>query len=113
MRPEKTTLLFTLVAALMAAPVFAADADAAKGSMEDAQQPAATATDADTTKSADDQYVVEKGDTLAEIAKRKLGSEDEWEKIAHANGIDDPKALRVGQRLSIPSKSTDDPQRKL
>ena len=50
-----------------------------------------------------DTYVVEKGDTLATIAERKLGSADEWKVIAQANGIDDPDALRVGQKLEIPS----------
>jgi len=49
------------------------------------------------------EYVVEEGDTLAEIAEKELGSADEWKVIASANGIDDPKTLRVGQKLKIPA----------
>lgn len=50
-----------------------------------------------------DEYVVQKGDTLADIAQRTLGSRDEWKRIAEANGIENPEELKVGQRLTIPA----------
>jgi nucleoid-associated protein YgaU len=134
MRLDAKTLLFTMAAVLIAAPVYAADAfedDAARGSMEDAQQPAMgdemksddtrmgsddpkkqPTTGADTMRSAGTQYVVEKGDTLAKIAEKKLGSAEKWKEIARANGIDDPETLRVGQKLSIPdAQNANRPQR--
>jgi len=52
--------------------------------------------------SADLEYVVQEGDTLAGIAEEKLGSSEKWELLAQANGIDDPRTLRVGQKLTIP-----------
>jgi nucleoid-associated protein YgaU len=132
MRLEKT-LLYTLATALIAVPVFAADAsDTDDGSMQDARQPAMdgmkddtgmksdrhpasggeSMESADTMNSANTQYVVEQGDTLAEIAQKKLGSADKWKEIARANDIDDPDSLRVGQKLSIPSaSSSESPQR--
>ena len=55
----------------------------------------------------DAEHVVQKGDTLAEIAQEKLGSADKWREIARANDIDDPKQLRVGQRLQIPNGEGD------
>lgn len=53
-----------------------------------------------------EEYVVEEGDTLASIAERRLGSREEWKRIAEANGIEDPKDLQAGQRLQIPSRGT-------
>ncbi|HEX3036321.1 MAG TPA: LysM domain-containing protein, partial [Thermodesulfobacteriota bacterium] len=47
--------------------------------------------------------VVQEGDTLASIAKEKLGSEDQWQSIAEANNLDSPYQLQVGQTLIIPS----------
>jgi nucleoid-associated protein YgaU len=49
------------------------------------------------------EYVVEKGDTLAEIAESRLGDAKQWRQIAQLNDIDDPKRLEVGTRLRIPS----------
>jgi nucleoid-associated protein YgaU len=48
-------------------------------------------------------YIVRPGDTLTGIARRLLGSARRWREIARRNGIDDPQALRLGQRLSVPS----------
>ena len=50
-----------------------------------------------------EEYVVQEGDTLASIAKEKLGSEDQWQSIAEANGLENPDQLQVGQSLIIPS----------
>lgn len=47
-------------------------------------------------------YVVKGGDTLAGIASRFYRNPDRWRLIADANGIRDPRKLRVGQRLTIP-----------
>jgi len=54
-----------------------------------------------------DGYVVQPGDTLARIAQDHLGAAELWRHIAEANDIDDPKALRVGQRLRIPEREAD------
>jgi uncharacterized protein (TIGR02594 family) len=48
------------------------------------------------------EYRVRAGDTLAEIAERLLGSAERWQEIARANGITDPRTLRVGQVLRVP-----------
>ena len=49
-------------------------------------------------------HVVRAGETLSEIAARKdvYGNASLWKKIADANGIRDPRNLRVGQTLRIP-----------
>jgi nucleoid-associated protein YgaU len=48
-------------------------------------------------------YVVQKGDSLARIARAKLGSEQRWTEIQALNGGVDPKSLRVGMKLKLPS----------
>lgn len=47
-------------------------------------------------------YVVKQGDTLSEIAAKKLGDHRRWREIARLNKIRDPRRLRVGQRLRLP-----------
>ena len=59
---------------------------------------AAEATDRTRTRT-----VVE-GDTLWAIAGEEYGNPTEWRRIADANGIDDPKTLRVGTTLTIPPR---------
>ncbi|MBF0501097.1 MAG: LysM peptidoglycan-binding domain-containing protein [Candidatus Riflebacteria bacterium] len=56
------------------------------------------ATSEEKTKS----YVVQKGDTMAKISKKVYGTTKKWKKIADANNIKDPKALKVGKTLKIP-----------
>lgn len=51
------------------------------------------------------QYTVQEGDTLAGIAEEHLGSADQWQIIAQANGISNPDQLEVGQTLTIPAGS--------
>src|SRR3990170_5681847 len=53
-----------------------------------------------------EEYVVQEGDTLSEIAKEFLGSEEEWRPIAKANDIENPDKIIVGQRLHMPSTQT-------
>jgi hypothetical protein len=47
--------------------------------------------------------VVRAGDTLARIAAEEYDDPRQWRVIARASGIDDPLALRPGQRLTIPA----------
>jgi len=54
-------------------------------------------------------YRVQRGDTLANIAQRFLGSSDQWPTIARLNNITDPRQLYIGQVLKIPSQSTTPP----
>lgn len=49
-------------------------------------------------------HVVKRGDTLARIAKAELGDAKLFQRIADLNGMRDPNALVVGQRLEIPTK---------
>lgn len=46
--------------------------------------------------------MVKRGDSLSGIAAEFYGDPGRWRLIAEANGIDDPRHLRVGQRLRIP-----------
>lgn len=48
-------------------------------------------------------YTVQSGDTLSKIAERTLGDPNRWREIAALNNIADPKSLRVGQTIQIPS----------
>lgn len=47
-------------------------------------------------------YTVKKGDTLFAIAQKSYGNGNVWAKIAAANNIRDPRALKVGQVLTLP-----------
>jgi LysM repeat protein len=49
-----------------------------------------------------DRYVVRAGDTLARIAFRLYGDATKYVLLAQANGITDPRLLRVGQVLIVP-----------
>ncbi|HUB10961.1 MAG TPA: LysM domain-containing protein [Acetobacteraceae bacterium] len=50
-------------------------------------------------------YVVQYGDSLAELAERFLGSPDQWTVIAEANRLSVAYRLQIGQQLFIPSTS--------
>jgi nucleoid-associated protein YgaU len=49
-------------------------------------------------------YVVEKGDTLGSIAKKKLGKSSKWKDIATANSssLSNPAALSPGMTIRLP-----------
>jgi len=47
-------------------------------------------------------WMVKKGDTIQKIAAKFYGSSKKWHLIASANGIRDPKHLKIGQVLTIP-----------
>ncbi len=51
----------------------------------------------------DEGYVIKQGDTLAEIARAKLGDPSLWEHIAKANPGVKANALRPGQKIVIPA----------
>ena len=48
-------------------------------------------------------HVVSLGETLASVAARFYNNPQVWRPIAIANGIDDPRSIRPGQSLVIPS----------
>lgn len=50
-------------------------------------------------------YVVQPGETLTTIASKVLGPGGDWRVIARLNQIADPKQVRTGQRLRLPSRS--------
>lgn len=56
-----------------------------------------------------DTHVVGSGDTLASIARKYYGNTKYWEKLYAANRDvigGDPAALKVGQKLKLPTKTT-------
>lgn len=55
-------------------------------------------------KSSKSTYVVKKGDTLAAIAKRELGSAGRWEEILDLNSgdLEDETSIRPGMTLKLP-----------
>jgi nucleoid-associated protein YgaU len=55
-------------------------------------------------------YVVGQGETLSAIAGRVYDNPGAWRPIAIQNGIDDPSALAIGQRLLIPHLPFRDPE---
>ena len=54
-------------------------------------------------------HVVKRGDTLSRIAAALYDDPTSWRPIAIANNLDDPRAISVGQSLSIPSLPFVDP----
>lgn len=51
------------------------------------------------------EYIVKKGDTLAEIAEKFMGTQEKWSEIAKANDLPNPDQINVGDRLLIPDSS--------
>ena len=51
-------------------------------------------------------HQVRVGDTLDRVAAKYYGDSTKWRSIADLNGISDPLAIRPGQLLSIPERST-------
>lgn len=49
-------------------------------------------------------YVVQSGDSLSTISQKVYGTSKDWKRIADANGISDPRTIRVGQELVIPAR---------
>ena len=62
-------------------------------------------TSRDTTPVGKKTYTVKKNDTLSGIARRTMGSEDDWRKLYEANRTaigSNPNSLRLGMELVIP-----------
>ena len=55
-------------------------------------------------------YVVQSGDTLGAIARKVYGNARMYPLIQQANNIQDPRRIWVGQRLTIPSAASSNPQ---
>ncbi|MBX2836312.1 MAG: LysM peptidoglycan-binding domain-containing protein [Gammaproteobacteria bacterium] len=49
------------------------------------------------------EYVVQRGDRLSEIALKFTGQQSTWQAIAEYNNIDNPRRLREGATLQIPT----------
>ena len=81
---------------------------AAPGSNVAPQQPVATPPAAPAAASGE--YVVQKGDSLALIARRTLGKESRWTEIAALNPGLTPKNLKVGAKLTLPSDAAASPK---
>lgn len=56
-----------------------------------------------TVAQGDQTYTVKAGDNLSKISKLFYGDANKYEKIAKANGLDNPDKIRVGQTLTIPA----------
>lgn len=56
-----------------------------------------------TSNGPNDSYEVKAGDNLSHISKFFYGTPNKYQKIAEANGMDDPDKIKVGQTLVIPA----------
>lgn len=56
-----------------------------------------------TTSGSEQTYTVQSGDNLSKISKHFYGSANHYQKIAQANGLDNPDLIRAGQTLTIPT----------
>ena len=59
-----------------------------------------------TPASGSTQYTIKSGDTLEGIARTQMGDGQKWQLIAAANPGLDPKALKIGQKITIPASTT-------
>jgi len=88
--------------ALACAVLFSACATSG-GPTAQSKQPAAPIQNTpEYVQAADLYYTVERGDLLTGIAMEFTGDADNWKTIADANGVTDPRKLRVGQQLIVP-----------
>ncbi len=55
-----------------------------------------------TTGGAEQPYTVAPGDNLSKISQYFYGSANHYQKIAQANGMDDPNKIRVGEEIQVP-----------
>lgn len=97
MKPSNTTPYNAALAVFVAAALSACNTLDNKTPVAEDQY-----TPAPIQQSADLYYVVRRGDLLGTIAEKLTGQRSNWEAIAEANGVTDPRKLRVGQRLVIP-----------
>jgi nucleoid-associated protein YgaU len=55
-----------------------------------------------TSGGAEQPYTVQSGDNLSKISKKFYGSPNHYQKIAEANGIDNPDKIQAGQQINLP-----------
>jgi nucleoid-associated protein YgaU len=55
-----------------------------------------------TSGGAEQQYTVKAGDNLSKISQRFYGNANKYQKVAEANGLDNPDKIRVGQTIKLP-----------
>ncbi len=67
---------------------------------------ASTSGTTSSTTSGTTSHVVASGETMSSIAKAIYGNSKFWKAIAKANPTVDPDAMKAGQKLNIPSKTT-------
>jgi nucleoid-associated protein YgaU len=67
---------------------------------------ASTSSTTSGTTSGTTSHVVASGETMSSIAKAIYGNSKFWKAIAKANPTVDPDAMKAGQKLNIPSKTT-------
>jgi nucleoid-associated protein YgaU len=91
-----------VAAPLQPATIGAPRAPESTPAAKDAHKAAKTAVDTGPTV----EYVVQKGDSLASIAQKNLGSSSRWTEIQSLNGGIQPRALRVGTKLKLPVATT-------
>jgi nucleoid-associated protein YgaU len=53
------------------------------------------------------EYIVQRGDSWRRIAKQQLGSEQEFERLAHHNGMAVTDTIHPGMKLKIPAKKAE------
>ncbi|MBF0405952.1 MAG: LysM peptidoglycan-binding domain-containing protein [Candidatus Riflebacteria bacterium] len=63
----------------------------------------------DAQKSIHKEYIVEKGDTIGSIAKKILGRASKYSQILKLNPTLNPKNLKIGMKIAIPSDETSNP----
>jgi len=85
--------------------------DTKAGSTTDTKAATKSSTTAGTTSgtASGDTHVVASGETLASIARKYYGNTKYWERLFKENRDvigNDPAALKVGQKLKVPAKST-------
>ncbi len=56
-----------------------------------------------TSAGPNDEYEVKAGDNLSHVSKFFYGTPNKYQKIADANSLDNPDAIKVGQKLVIPA----------
>ncbi len=59
----------------------------------------------DLAPAASEEYVIQAGDTYGDIAEKKFGDRNLWTLIADANPSMKPSSLRVGRKITIPSRA--------
>lgn len=55
-----------------------------------------------TTGSTEQPYTIQNGDNLSKISKHFYGNPNHYQKIAEANGIENPDRIKVGEEIKIP-----------